>query len=115
LRDVAERLRRGVRGVDTVARLGGDEFALILPNIGSPANARRLIEKLLEGLQRPFLQDGTELPVHASLGVSLYPGDGDHAEVLTAKADEAMYAAKSAGGSSYRFAGSQPADEAGET
>jgi diguanylate cyclase (GGDEF)-like protein/PAS domain S-box-containing protein len=105
LREVGSRLREGVRTLDTVARLGGDEFALILPDIGSAANARRLVEKLLERLRNPFLHDGAALAVSVSLGVGMLPGDGDSAEILTARADRAMYAAKAAGGNGYRFSG----------
>jgi diguanylate cyclase (GGDEF)-like protein/PAS domain S-box-containing protein len=105
LREVGSRLREGVRTLDTVARLGGDEFALILPDIGSAANARRLIEKLLDSLRRPFVHDGAALAVSVSLGVSMLPRDGESAEPLTARADEAMYAAKAAGKDGYRFFG----------
>jgi diguanylate cyclase (GGDEF)-like protein/PAS domain S-box-containing protein len=113
LREVGSRLREGVRTLDTVARLGGDEFALILPDIGSAANARRLVEKLLERLRSPFLHDGTALEVSASLGVGMLLGDGDSAEILTARADRAMYAAKAAGGNGYRFSGE--GGDAGDT
>jgi diguanylate cyclase (GGDEF)-like protein/PAS domain S-box-containing protein len=105
LREVGSRLREGVRTLDTVARLGGDEFALILPDIGSVANARRLIEKLVDSLRRPFTHAGAALAVSVSLGVSMLPRDGESAESLTARADEAMYAAKAAGRNGYRFFG----------
>ena len=103
--EVAARLRRGVRTLDTVARLGGDEFALILPDIGSAANARNLVEKLLASLCLPFTHDESALPVSVSLGVSLFPDDGDTAAALTTRADGAMYAAKGAGGNALRFHG----------
>ncbi len=101
--EVATRLRHGLRTLDTVARLGGDEFALILPDIGSQENARHLIDKLLESLRQPFLYGGYTLVVSVSIGVSMHPVDGDSTQTLTARADKAMYAAKSAGGSGYRF------------
>ena len=105
LREVGFRLRENVRTLDTVARLGGDEFAIILPDVGSAANARRLIEKLFENLRHPILHDGTALTVSVSLGVSMLLRDGDSAEYLLARADEAMYAAKAAGRNGYRFFG----------
>jgi diguanylate cyclase (GGDEF)-like protein len=106
--EVAARLRRGVRTLDTVARLGGDEFALILPDIGSAADARRLIEKLLASLRLPFTHGESTLEVSVSLGVSMFPDDGDSAESLTTRADEAMYAAKAAGGNDFRFLADHP-------
>ncbi len=101
--EVASRLRHGLRALDTVARLGGDEFALILPDIGSQENAKHVIDKLLESLRHPFRYGGYTLVVSVSVGVSMHPLDGDSTEALTARADKAMYAAKSAGGSGYRF------------
>ncbi len=100
---MASRLRGGLRTLDTVARLGGDEFALILPDIGSRENARHVIGKLLESLRNPFLYNGYTLVVSVSIGVSMHPLDGDSTEALTARADKAMYSAKAAGGSGYRF------------
>ena len=103
--EVASRLRGGLRNLDTVARLGGDEFALILPDIGSEQNARYLIDKLLESLRLPFVHNGYTLVVSVSVGVSMHPVDGNSMDALTARADKAMYAAKAAGGSGYRFYG----------
>jgi diguanylate cyclase (GGDEF)-like protein len=101
--EVASRLRAGLRTLDTVARLGGDEFALILPDIGSQQNAKHVIDKLLESLRNPFLYNGYTLVVSVSVGVSMHPLDGDSTDALTARADKAMYSAKAAGGSGYRF------------
>ena len=101
--EVASRLRAGLRTLDTVARLGGDEFALILPDIGSEENARHLIDKLLDSLRSPFVYGGYTLVVSVSVGVSIHPADTDSTDGLAARADKAMYAAKAAGGSGYRF------------
>jgi len=101
--EVASRLRGGLRSLDTVARLGGDEFALILPDIGSQENARHVIEKLFDSLRHPFIHNGYTLVVSVSVGVSMHPADGDSTNVLAARADKAMYAAKAAGGSGFRF------------
>ncbi len=101
--EVAARLRSAVRTVDTVARLGGDEFALVLPEIGSAEDAHRLIEKLMAALRQPFAFDGKPLDVSVSLGVSMFPGDGDSPDSLTVQADAAMYEAKQAGKNCYRF------------
>jgi diguanylate cyclase (GGDEF)-like protein len=101
--EVASRLRGGLRTLDTVARLGGDEFALILPDIGSEENARHLIDKLLDSLRHPFAYGSNTLAMSVSVGVSMHPADADSADALAARADKAMYAAKAAGGSGYRF------------
>jgi diguanylate cyclase (GGDEF)-like protein len=101
--EVASRLRAGLRTLDTVARLGGDEFALILPDIGSEENARHLIDKLLDSLRDPFIYGGYTLVVSVSVGVGMHPADTDSTDALAARADKAMYAAKAAGGSGYRF------------
>jgi diguanylate cyclase (GGDEF)-like protein/PAS domain S-box-containing protein len=98
LREVASRLRSSVRNVDTVARLGGAEFAVVLPEIGSPQNARRLLDKTRAWVSQPYRHDGHDLPIAVSLGVSLSPENGDAAAALVDLADRAMYVAKRAGG-----------------
>jgi diguanylate cyclase (GGDEF)-like protein len=77
----------------------------VLPEIGSADAAGRLIEKLMVALRQPFAYDGTPLDVSVSLGVSLFPQNGDSAEALTVEADAAMYEAKQAGKNCYRFFG----------
>ncbi|GAA0752168.1 EAL domain-containing protein [Ideonella azotifigens] len=103
LKCVAERLRAVLRDDDTVARLGGDEFVIVLPDIEDVADPAHVAEKLMASLSRPFQIDGHELHVTCSLGVSLFPRDGEDAETLLKFADTALYKAKGAGRNDYRF------------
>ncbi len=101
--EVGRRLRESVREGDTVARLGGDEFILLLPGVGRPDDVSAVAGKLLEGIRAPFLLAGRELAVTASLGVSVFPGDGTSVEALLLSADTAMYRAKQAGRATWRL------------
>ncbi|GBF05017.1 diguanylate cyclase/phosphodiesterase with GAF sensor [Deinococcus aerius] len=103
LRAVAERLGRMLRAEDTVARLGGDEFVVLLPELGEPLGAAWVAQRLQYALGEPFHVAGHDLRVGCSLGISLYPTDGQDAEALLRAADTAMYAAKVAGRGGYRF------------
>jgi diguanylate cyclase (GGDEF)-like protein/PAS domain S-box-containing protein len=94
LKEFGLRLRTVLRTADTVARLGGDEFAVLLPNAGSAGAAALMAEKILAALEKPFLIEGQSLEVSASIGVALYPQDGDDWTTLLRCADVAMYAAK---------------------
>ena len=91
---VADRLSGGVRAVDTVARLGGDEFAVLMPGVGSTADAAALAQRLLVHLQRPAALDGVVVDVRASIGVAVYPTQGTTSSELMQHADIAMYVAK---------------------
>jgi predicted signal transduction protein with EAL and GGDEF domain len=92
-----------VRDSDTVARLGGDEFTIILRTISDPDDAGRIAQKIRQSLAQPFLLDAHELFVTASIGISLYPEDGNDAETLIKNADTAMYRAKDTGRNNYQF------------
>jgi len=94
LQEAADRLRGALRQSDTVARLGGDEFALILPTVGDPSNAVVILNKLHQVLEAPMTIDGQELTFGGSLGMALFPHDGNEASQLMRRADMAMYAAK---------------------
>jgi diguanylate cyclase (GGDEF)-like protein/PAS domain S-box-containing protein len=98
LKVMAGRLRASVREGDTVARLGGDEFLLLFPDLGRAVDAARLAHKVQQAVARPIDLAGRELFVTCSLGVSLYPEDGEDAETLIKNADTAMYRAKEHGG-----------------
>lgn len=100
---VAERLRAALRRTDVVARLGGDEFGILLTEQVDTSVATALARKLLRSLSRPFMIDGIKIVIGSSIGVALYPTDGDDAERLLAKADKAMYRAKGSGGNDYRL------------
>jgi len=100
---VGARLRAAVREVDTVARLGGDEFILLLPDVGQAVDAAKVAEKVLESLREPLLIEGREIVATASIGISLYPDDGQDAESLLKNADAALYRAKDRGRDTYQI------------
>ena len=102
LRAVAARLQNCVRACDTVARLGGDEFAILLDGIDDPATASLLGQRVLDAMQAPFTVLERELFITASIGLALYPQDDGNCENLLAKADAAMYDAKSNGRNTFR-------------
>ncbi|MBI2749986.1 MAG: EAL domain-containing protein [Burkholderiales bacterium] len=102
LKEVAHRLRACVRETDTVARLGGDEFVIILTDLPQADDVDQIAEKILSTLSRPIEVAGRDVFVTASIGVSLYPRDGDHGEILLRYADMAMYRVKEHGRNSVR-------------
>jgi diguanylate cyclase (GGDEF)-like protein/PAS domain S-box-containing protein len=102
LAEVARRLQASLRDIDTVARLGGDEFAVLLPG-ADPAGAELVASKLLERLAEPCMVEGHELSMTMSIGIAVYPSDGDDYEILSRNADTAMYRAKHEGKATWRF------------
>jgi diguanylate cyclase len=94
--DVASQLDRIVGERGTVARLGGDEFAVVAPGVGTPAEALVLARELNAGLSRSRAVEGLQLQVDSSIGIALYPRDGEDGETLLRHADIAMYASKEA-------------------
>lgn len=100
---VAERLRASVRLADVVARFGGDEFAILLTNFPDLEVATTLAGKLIETLSRPFMLRGERVGINASIGIAIYPADGEDPETLLINADKAMYQAKCHGGNSYQL------------
>jgi len=103
LKGVAARLKKCLRNQDTVARLGGDEFILLLSEINSPVDADNLANKILQVIRKPMQVQGHELNISLSIGVSLYPRDGETSTVLLKHADEALYLAKKQGKNCYQF------------
>lgn len=97
LKAVAERLNDLVRHGDTVARLGGDEITIVLSAITNEDDIQHVARKIRRAFERPFLIDGQELFITASLGVAVYPRDGRDAHELLRNADAAMYRAKEMG------------------
>jgi diguanylate cyclase (GGDEF)-like protein/PAS domain S-box-containing protein len=97
LRQLADRVRSSIREEDTVARLGGDEFVVILPEVRQHADAEAVASKILGALARPFNIDGQETFVTVSIGVAVFPDQGDDVEALIQHADTAMYVAKENG------------------
>jgi len=104
LRQVADRLGRGVRQSDTIARFGGDEFVLVLTDIGDRESTANVAQKLIELISAPYHIHGTEVIIGASIGVALFPDDADDIDALIAQADAAMYDAKRCGRNCCRFA-----------
>ena len=101
---VTRRLRARLRDPDTLARLGGDEFVVVLEELHSPDQAAGIAQALIERLTEPFqLSGGQDVYIGASVGISLFPGDGDSAAQLIQQADTALYEAKEGGKGIYRF------------
>jgi diguanylate cyclase (GGDEF)-like protein/PAS domain S-box-containing protein len=103
LQGVAERLKKCVREDDTIARLGGDEFIILLPGISHVDHVSAVARKILDTIKQPWHVGGIELFVTASIGVALYPNDGEQIDVLLKNADAAMYRSKEEGRNDYQF------------
>ncbi|MGK2952239.1 MAG: putative bifunctional diguanylate cyclase/phosphodiesterase [Thiobacillus sp.] len=103
LQSVAHRLVGSMRHSDTVSRQGGDEFVLLLPDIEHVDDVSLSAQKMLMTLARPYLIDRHDLHIGASIGISIYPGDGQDAATLIKHADIAMYHAKESGRNNYKF------------
>lgn len=104
LRTVTERLCGSIRASDTVARYAGDEFTIVLRHIVKNDDVLRVAEKIVQVMEAPlYLEDGTELQVTASMGLSFFPDDAGDAQTLLKHADEAMYAAKHLGRNNFQI------------
>jgi len=103
LKQVADRLKSCLREGDTVARLGGDEFIVLLPNMECEDVAHVVGSKLVNCIKKPFIVDGKELFITASIGISIYPEDGTTADLLIKHSDTAMYYTKKQGKNSYNL------------
>ena len=101
--EAALRLRFCVRDYDTVARLGGDEFTVILSSLDDYSDISRVAQDIIDSISRPYLIQGREMFVSASIGIALNPDDADNACDLIKSADQAMYQAKKDGRSRYHF------------
>ncbi|HFE38893.1 MAG TPA: EAL domain-containing protein [Gammaproteobacteria bacterium] len=103
LKQVSAILTNHLRKVDTVARLGGDEFAILLEDINSTEEIKRITEKILNAFSKPFRINNHEVFLTTSIGISLYPKDGNDTGELLKNADIAMYRAKGLGRNTYEF------------
>jgi predicted signal transduction protein with EAL and GGDEF domain len=103
LKEVAARLRTTVREADIVARQGGDEFVVVIQGISCSNHAAHVAEKILSRLSAPYESGGAELHTTPSIGIALYPDDGEDAAALLRCADTAMYHAKALGRANYQF------------
>lgn len=107
LQEVAQRLKQGMREMDTVARMGGDEFTFILTKVNGTSDAGVVAKKILDVLGQPVRIDGEEHSIGGSIGIAVYPDHGVDCTALLKKADQAMYRAKSKGDRCYVFATAQ--------
>jgi diguanylate cyclase len=103
LKEVASRLRDGLRRHDTVARMGGDEFVIVLGDVEDAKAASLVGEKIIAELAKPVVVGPHSLDISCSIGISMYPSDGKDIATLTANADVAMYHAKKAGKNGFRL------------
>jgi len=102
LQAVGKRLTSLLRKSDTAARMGGDEFLLLLPEIAGCEDVAKVAQEILEAIRRPFVFDGQEIHTTISIGIAMYPDDGEDADTLMKNADIAMYRAKDRGRDNYR-------------
>jgi diguanylate cyclase (GGDEF)-like protein/PAS domain S-box-containing protein len=103
LKEVADRLADHVRDTDTVARQGGDEFSVALSSLTTPEDARRVAKKIMASFHQPFHLDSVNIQVTTSMGIAMFPDQGDDFDTLIKKADKAMYRAKTLGRNHYCF------------
>jgi len=104
LKQVAQRLRQRIRQEDTLGRLAGDEFVLVLEHLRHPQQAAHVATAILDTLNQPFTLDGGEqVYVRASIGISMYPDDGQDESELVRNADAAMYESKRRGRNNFSF------------
>ena len=99
---VGNRLMELLRKTDTVARMGGDEFLLLLPNIERLEDVINISQTVLDVLREPFMVDGHEISISASIGIAIYPDDGTDVDTLVSRADKAMYDSKQRGHDAYQ-------------
>ena len=100
---MSARVKAIIREEDTLARLGGDEFVLLMRNIAQETDAAVVAQKLLHALSQPFALAGQQLLIGASVGISVFPEDGDSSELMLTNADAAMYRAKTKGRNNFCF------------
>ena len=103
LKKIAERLCLNTRASDIVARIGGDEFVIGLDNSHAIAGIKKFITKLIQCITQPILIDQHEISIHASIGISIFPDQGETIQTLLKNADSAMYLAKELGRNQYQF------------
>jgi diguanylate cyclase (GGDEF)-like protein/PAS domain S-box-containing protein len=112
LKIIAGRIPAALREVDVVSRHGGDEFLVVLPDLEGDQSPVAVAEKLLATISEPMELEGQSISVSPSIGISLFPRDGDTADALIKNADAAMYLAKERGRSNYQFFNERLAESA---
>lgn len=114
LKEVARRMVHAVRETDTVSRFGGDEFTILATDIKEKESVCKIAENVLEALNQPITVGDKTLNIGASIGIALYPEDGQDPESLIRTADTAMYAVKVKGKGTYKFATESPDKKAAQ-
>ncbi|GFE62442.1 bifunctional diguanylate cyclase/phosphodiesterase [Geobacter sp. AOG2] len=107
LKTIAKRLKACVRETDTLARIGGDEFAIVLMGVSSEEVVTAVTKKILGLISEPIFIDGHEIYTTGSIGIALYPMDGEDGATLLKHADQAMYQAKERDGNNFQFFSSE--------
>ena len=102
LKEVSRRIRAALRQSDMLARVSGDEFVMVLEDVTDEDAPEHVARKILEEVRRPFMIEGNEIHVSGSLGLAVYPEDGEDAETVLKNADAAMYHAKELGRNGFR-------------
>lgn len=100
---ISKQLQTVIRKNDTIARIGGDEFLAIITELQAPINGAKIAEKIIETASQPYYFKENLLKVGASVGIAIYPQDGEDFDELIKKADTAMYEVKKAGKHGYAF------------
>ncbi|MGC9042299.1 MAG: diguanylate cyclase domain-containing protein [Myxococcota bacterium] len=103
LKEVSGRTKSVIRKIDTVARIGGDEFIIILSDIKSIQDIEDIANRIIEEISRPYSIDREIVEISPSLGISIFPEDGNETDTLIRKADMAMYKSKTKGGKSLSY------------
>jgi diguanylate cyclase (GGDEF)-like protein len=115
LKDVAENMKKCIRSTDTnaifthqhpetiIARIGGDEFTILLSDIKTPENAALVSRRIIDAVSSTYNLEGHEILMTTSIGIAIFPVDGNESEILLKNADSAMYQAKTAGRNNYQF------------
>jgi predicted signal transduction protein with EAL and GGDEF domain len=113
--EISNRLTGALRKSDTVARIGGDEFVVLIQNLTDADSVRKVAEKIIDQFNRPFSLNGQDYYSSTSIGIALYPTDGEDMETLIKNADTAMYKAKESGKNGYMFCSPSMKNQAVET
>jgi diguanylate cyclase (GGDEF)-like protein/PAS domain S-box-containing protein len=114
LRLIADRLKSRLRNMDTIARSGGEEFLILLGELRDASDAEKVGQDIVNALSRPFMVDGYQLELSASIGIALYPDHGNESAELWKSADAAMYRAKRSGGNQYLLVSTEISNAASE-
>ncbi len=103
IKEVAKRLKSALRKEDTIAHMGGDKFVILLANLIDASDAAKFCQKLFKVFDKPFISNDQEINLGLSVGISLYPNDGEDFETLLKNSDIALYRAKDKDKTNYQF------------